>query len=121
MAELNVWKVLYINYALPIKGVKNIKPSSINEFLGLILYAEVVYTASYHGMCFSVYFEKPFYFYTRAHCSRVLSLASRLCVTDRCGDNCSEFLKEQNYCVVNMKVDEFRTYSIEVLKGMLEE
>ena len=38
----------------PVPGVKNIKPSSLEEFLGLIKNANFVFTASYHGMLFSM-------------------------------------------------------------------
>lgn len=117
--NLAVWM---INYSLPAKGTKTVKPSSLNDFLSLIYNAETIFTASYHGMLFSIYFEKNFYFYTRAHSTRVLSLASRLKIENRCGTWLKEISDEPiNYTVVNSLVKDFRDQSISVLKGMLGE
>ena len=111
-----------INYSLPAKGTKTVKPSSLNDFLSLIYNAETIFTASYHGMLFSIYFEKNFYVYTRAHSTRVLSLASRLKIENRCGTWLKEISDEPiNYTVVNSLVKDFRDQSISVLKGMLGE
>jgi hypothetical protein len=113
-------KVVYINYGLPEKGVHNIKPKSLNEFLSWIYYADRVFTASYHGMLFSIYFEKEFLFYTRAHKSRVLSLAKRLGLLEQCGDKFQiENHKKIDYKIVGSRVEQFRAYSIQVLEEML--
>lgn len=121
-AKINNCKVLYINYAWPAKNVINVKPKSLEEFLGLINNAQRVFTASYHGMLFSIYMQKEFVFYTRAHKSRVLSLANRLGLLDYCGDEkdpCQ--MLPIDYQIVNKKVESFREHSIAVLKEMLEE
>lgn len=114
-------KVYFINYYRPEKNVKNIKPVSIEEFLGLIKYASMIFTASYHGMLFSMYFHKQFLFYTRAHKSRVISLAKKLSVLDHCGDNLSlNQYNEIDYCKVEEKIQQFRHDSVAILKEMLE-
>ena len=51
-------KVYYINYYRPAKNAKNVKPTSLEQFLGLIKHASMVFTASYHGMLFSIYFHR---------------------------------------------------------------
>lgn len=112
--------VFYINYGLKIKGTKSVKPTTISEFLGLIKYANTIFTASYHGMLFSLYFNKNFYFYTRAHSSRVISLAKTVGVYDRLGDN-SITETEIDYVVVNKKMEDFRNNSIAILGEMLRE
>ena len=112
--------VFYINYGLKIKGTKSVKPTTISEFLGLIKYANTIFTASYHGMLFSLYFNKNFYFYTRAHSSRVISLAKTVGVYDRLGDN-SITETEIDYVVVNKKMEDFRNNSIAILGEMLSE
>lgn len=119
-AKANHLKVKMINYDRPYSGVQNVKPYSLDEFLGLIINARMVFTASYHGMLFSIYFHKEFLFYTRAHKSRVLSLAKRLGIEDHCGDDIRvDKYKEVDYQLVEMKVDNFRASSIEILKTML--
>lgn len=110
-------KVLFINYGLPESGVKNIKPKSLNEFLSYICYADHIFTASYHGMLFSLYFNKEMTFYTRDHANRMISLAERLGIQEQCGDDKSvEEYKPIAYEMVDRKIDEFRQESISVLK-----
>lgn len=111
-----VWE---INYGRPHSGMKSVRPTDLNEFLGLIKNAATVFTASYHGFLFSVYFHKQFVFYTRAHKSRVLSLEKRLGLR-RCGDADTSFIDERiDYDAVDAKVSEFRRRSVDILKGML--
>lgn len=122
MAKKMGCMVFCINYDRPIKGVVNVKPTTLNEFLGLINSAAMVFTASYHGMLFSIYFHREFLFYTRAHKSRVLSLADRLGLQENCGDDIKiDEYKSIDYEKVDHKVDIFRTESIEILKGMLSD
>lgn len=120
-AKMHHKKVVVINYELPILNVINEKPILLNDFLGLIRFADCVFTASYHGMLFSLYYNKLFYFYTRAHKSRVLSLAERVGVLDRCGDDI-DVCKDSSsidYKVVNMRMEKFRNESIQILSEML--
>lgn len=120
-AEMNNLKVYCINYERPIKGVKNIKPKSLNEFLGLILSAKMIFTASYHGMLFSLYFNKEMLFYTRAHSSRMISLSNKLGIENRCGDSVDILsVKPIDYGIVNKKIQDFRENSTEILIKMLE-
>ena len=119
-AKANNKKVYYINYYRPEKNAKNVKPTSLEQFLGLIKHASMVFTASYHGMLFSIYFHRQFFFYTRAHKSRVISLAKRLGVLDRCGDELDVRACEKiDYASVDRKLQDFRHESVMVLKEML--
>ena len=119
-AEKKKLKVFYINYGIHAKNTKTVKPTSLEEFLGLIKYATTVFTASYHGMLFSLYYNKQFYFYTRAHSSRVISLAKILGVQERLGD--LEIVNTDiDYSLVNKKIECFRNQSIEILGEMLDE
>ena len=113
-------KILYINYGVPEKGVVNIKPKSLNEFFSYIFCADHVFTASYHGMLFSLYFKKEMTFYTRDHASRMISLAERLGIQKQCGDKESiETYQVIEYGEVQRKIEEFRQDSIKILKEML--
>lgn len=114
--------IVYVNYGKPIKGVKSVRPTSLQDFLSWIKYADIVFTASYHGMLFSIYYNREFLFYTRAHSSRVMSLARKLGVLDHCGDYWDgNIYNNIDYDEVNSKVEAFRNYSVEKLKGMLSE
>ncbi|MBQ8797853.1 MAG: polysaccharide pyruvyl transferase family protein [Oscillospiraceae bacterium] len=115
-------RVKYINYgAAAVKGVQKVKPTSLQEFLGLIQSAKFVFTASYHGMLFSLYYQKEFVFYTRAHSDRVLSLANRLGIGENCADNMAiETYKPICYDRVDAEIVSFREESISILTEMLQ-
>lgn len=113
-------RVYFIRYGLPIAGAKNVKPTSVNEFLGLICGADAVFTASYHGLLFSLYFHKKVVYYTRAHSSRMSSLAERLEINKSCGDGTiTDHIPNIDYDKVDKKIEEFRCYSLNVLEEML--
>lgn len=112
--------VKFINYYRPAHGVENVKPASLSDFLGLVKSADTVFTASYHGMLFSLYYERDMRFYTRCHSTRVLSLAKRLGVLDRCGDgtNGAE-LPPIDWPHVQESISSFREESIAILEDMV--
>ena len=116
--------VLIIHCGRRIKGVKAVSPTTLGAFLSLIKHADRVFTASYHGMLFSVYFNTPFLFYTRAQKSRVLSLASKLGVEDCCGDMVDMVdinnIPTIHYEQINEKVENFRKQSLSILAEMLK-
>ena len=105
-AQANNLKVKYINYGLPKKGVQNVKPISLEDFLSLINDAAKVITASYHG--------------NRAHKSRMNTLARKLQVQN-CDGEGKDILNmpKVNYEEVNKAVEEYRDYSVTCLKKML--
>lgn len=114
-------------YGLPIyvittgkapKGCKAIHPWNIWEFLSVIFYAETVFTASYHGMLFALYFEKDIYFYNRGYKSRMESLANLVGLKRR------EHLGDEmpiDYSYVNKVLEDFRNKSKDVLIKYLTE
>lgn len=113
---------IMIGYGKKLKGVKTVAPTSLTEFLSLVKNAERVFTASYHGMLFSIYFNTPFLFYTRAQKSRVLSLANKLGVKECCGDKIDiSNIPPIDYKQINQKVEKFREESLSVLAEMLKE
>ena len=119
-AEQHGCECYVINHGLPLKGLKSVRPLTMEDFLSLFYYAENVFTASYHGMLFSIYFNRQFAYYNRAHKSRMNTLARKLKVTDREGSE-YDVLQMQpiNYDVVNAAVEEYRNYSINCLKELL--
>ena len=113
-------KCWVINHGLPIKGVTSVKPDCLQDFLALFKNAQFVFTASYHGMLFSVYFNRQFAYYNRAHKSRMNTLASKLSVLDREGTEYDVLkMPEINYLNVNKAVEDYRNYSIDCLKQLL--
>lgn len=112
--------VKFINYYRPVRGVENVKPASLSDFLGLVKSADAVFTASYHGMLFSLYYERDMRFYTRCHSTRVLSLAKRLGVLDRCGDGTGGAeLSPIVWPHVRERISSFRDESIAILEDMV--
>lgn len=113
-------EALFINYGRPFKGVKSIRPYSIADFLSLIYYAKKVVTASYHGMLFSIYFNKQFVYFNRAHKSRMNTLAKKLGVAMCAGEGKDVLqMTEIDYSSINLKVKEFRNDSLEVLHNFV--
>jgi polysaccharide pyruvyl transferase WcaK-like protein len=114
-------EVYYVNYWGPIKGVHSVRPYSLEDFLSLIYHAQRVFTASYHGMLFSTYFEKNFVFFNRAHKSRMRTLAKRLNV-EHCDGEVVDVnnLPDIDYGSVNEAVEEYRNYSMERLGQMIK-
>lgn len=114
------WDVLFINFYKPLKGVHNIKPVSIGQWIALIKNAEIIFSASYHGLLFSLYFHKPVFFYNRGEKSRMISLAEELRIKHREGN--VKNLKNNkpiDFTYVDEKMKEKRDYSWRVLKEYL--
>lgn len=110
-----------INHGLPVKGFKSVRPLNIGDFLSLFYYAGFVFSASYHGVLFSIYFNRQFAYYNRAHKSRMNTLARKLNVKDRNGSEYDVLqMKPIDYEKVNKAVEEYRNYSINCLKELLE-
>ena len=112
-------KVYAINYGLPIKGAKNISVETLEDFLSLIKYAKCVFTGSYHGFLFSIYFKRDFWFYNRAHAERMLSLAGRMGLLSRDRGNAELAFNHIDYQYVTPKVVEFRQQSLSWLKNAI--
>ena len=113
---------IFINYGRPFKGVKSVRPHSIEDFFSLIYYAEKIVTASYHGMLFSIYFNKQFVYYNRAHKSRMNTLAAKLGVTGCSGEGKDvRLIEDIDYNIVNPIVKQFRHSSLKILKGYIDE
>lgn len=110
--------VYAISYGWLPEGIKPIRPTKIEEFLSLIEHAEVVFSASYHGMLFSLYFNKQFFYYNRGWKSRMRSIAEYLEITDREHYN-PAVNKTIDYIRVNELVDSFRDESLEILRTYL--
>ena len=116
-AKKRNFKVIFLNYYLHKLGVKNLKANSVNEWLALIANAETVFTASYHGLLFSLYYHKNVFYYNRGNTSRMISLCDELKITHREGnENNIELNIPIDYKVVDSIIEGKRQYSWSVLK-----
>lgn len=105
----------------PIPGVDNVKPVSLEQWISLIANANTVFTASYHGLLYSLYFHKNVYYYNRENKSRMESLGKELGISNR--EISGEF-KEQpmiDYQYVDNVINEMRRKSLLVLKNRVSE
>ena len=120
-AKANNLKVHLISDGFSRDGVKTVKPHSLGDFLTLIDNAAFVMTASYHGMLYSLYFNKQFAYFNRAHKSRMNTLSQKLHVADRNGEKYDVMtMLPIDYSVVNKAIEDYRNESIECLKDFLK-
>lgn len=117
-AKKNNLEIYYINYYSKIKGTKSIRPDTVEEWLALIFSAKAVFTASYHGLLFSLYFRKNVFYYNRGNTSRMISLAKELNIESREGtaENIQNDIKI-NYDMVDDLIEKKREYSWSVLEN----
>lgn len=116
-AKNNNLKVLDITYWKPKLGTKRMPVHDLYDFLALIYNAQYVFTGSYHGMLFSLYFEKQFRYYPRAHRYRMDGVAEMLDIPQSCSDMKSD--KVIDYDRVTTKCEEQRKAALLRLKDYL--
>lgn len=131
----NNYKMVYIPYANTkfnfYDGVgKGFKLPSVgpSEFLSLIYYSEYVFTDSFHGIAFSINFNKEFFVYNRNKNSSKVSMNSRISDTlslfdlkNRLVSSNSDLniVKKINYEKINVILNGEREKSIKFLKDAL--
>lgn len=109
------------SYVKGTRVVKNVPPV---EWLELFNKAKLVITDSFHGMMFSIVFNKPFYAYTpnRSNVARVRDVLKKLDIEDRKLTHITsikDVVWEMDYTKVNEKLENERKKSIEYLKKQL--
>ena len=92
---------------------------SPQEFLSYIYYADAIFTDSYHGILFSIYFNKQFW--TNNSGNRIVSLLEKINLNNCQIHNDMEFSNVINYRQVNMSIDKMRTSGKEYLRRVLKE
>lgn len=116
-AKKHKCKAYFCNIGKPIRGIKNVVPKTMSEWIGLIKHSKAVFTASYHGMLFALYYQKQFLFYNRNQKSRMISLS---CLTGT-ESNDGELYKSGeipyiDYTMVSKRIESFRNKSADILK-----
>ena len=109
-----VWNKYDVNS--PMEPLYDVGPS---EFLSLVKYADVVFTDSFHGMVFSIIFNKPFYVYERnkggktSMNSRIYDLLSAFNLKNRMlTDNLPNVDLCVDYGITNRRLDVMRRDSL---------
>ena len=102
--------------ARPIFGARNLGTASPDEFVSLIHDAEYVFTSSFHGLCFSVLFNKQFRYSLSAkkHNSSLYNLASQLGL-ERYDINNTNMSDQIDYTETNSRLVHLREESSDYL------
>ena len=104
----------------PVRNARNVGAVAPDEFLSLIHDAELVVTSSFHGLCFSILFNKQFRYCLSAkkQNSRLYNLAAQLGVDnyDIMNTDLSDHI---DFVEVNRQLGQLRKESINYLKVSL--
>ncbi len=102
----------------PTYGFKTLNTLSPTEFLTWLYHSELVISGSFHGVCFSVLFEKKFLAFsspTKNLTGRIDDLLSDLCLTEQKFK--SELVPSHiNYTAVSERLNALRNESLKLLK-----
>lgn len=102
-------------------GARNVFPEQVEDFLSLVYYADMVFTASYHGLLFSLYYHKNFVYYNRQPSYRMQTVASRLKIEDREGHVADiDNLSPLDYAEIDKRMNDYRMDSVAFLVNALE-
>lgn len=105
--------------------MKNVKTSSPTEFLMLFRDAKFVVTSSFHGLAFSINFEKNFYYELdnrkENNNSRLENLAKKIGVENREIKHYKENFEKIDYTIIRNKLEKERNRSIDFLKNIIKE
>lgn len=121
LTQLRNLKCLQITGDVSVRGLKSgniIQTAGPLEFLSLVRDCEYMITSSFHGVAFSILFEKQFVCVgLDAHSNRVTSLLNSLGISDRIVNDPSDVanLKEINYASVHLKLSELIDFSKQYL------
>ena len=114
--DQNLELVVIADYRKPFCGYKNLKIFEPQDWLKAFCDAEIVFTDSYHGVLFSMYFEKQFW--TNNRCNKIESILNLLGLSDRFID-CGVTSKKFSYDLVNKKIEELRKKSLDYLSEII--
>ena len=127
VATRNGWRIVEISLRASNeeKGHKMFYEAGIEEFLSLVKYAEMVVTNSYHGMIFSIQFQKEFAVFSREQCDvKIMELLESLGLSDRRMISGHEIMAPLDYNDIHERIMNARRESLEFLNyelGLLAE
>lgn len=127
LAKENNCELIVINTELKkVSNGKNVRDASPEEFISYIKNAKFVVTSSFHGIAFSIIFNKQFYYELNRNKinnnSRLENISSTLGLESREIASVNNFknLELINYKEVNSKLEDLRNNSNKILKDMIE-
>lgn len=123
LAKKTGFKVYYVNDRFyKAKGVNNLRKVSPDKWIGLFMNAEYVFTNSFHGVAFSINFEKKFHVQMlKANVkvnSRINNILELLQLEHRGEFELAE--QEIDYKTVNTILDKEREKSLAYLTGIFQ-
>ena len=98
---------------------KTITDAGIEEFLSLIRYADVVFSNSFHAVCFSVIFKRDFYAFNRATGRKIEDICDRLKLHNRFIDGAFYEQQPIDYDVVHRILNGMVKSSVEFIENNL--
>lgn len=110
-------RIVLINYEYPVPFVKNVAPNTPPEWIGYFKYADAVFTNSYHGLLFSLYFKKPVW--SANYSNRIISLLKLLNLEFRLLKNDEKLSTSINYDTICEKISKLREGSLNYLKSIV--
>lgn len=114
-------KLIWIGTGKVNLGNKSAKTVMPQEWIGYIAYADAVFTDSYHGLLFSLYFEKPIWtLYSGQRRSRQESLYDKIDVYDCKYSNDSGFDRTIDYKKCSSNIMLFRNESAKILLSIIK-
>ena len=121
-AQKKGYDILFVsNYIRPIKNIKMLKDLGPEEFLFLLKNAEYIFTGSFHGICFSIIFEKKFFYVlnTNSYKERIFNLLSITGLVNRYFENISD--NQIDYQMVKNRMKPYVESSIEKLRTIIQD
>lgn len=99
----------------------------VEEFVGLFKYADCIVSSSFHGMVFSIIFNREFYMlkgFSEGRDTRLTSILNKLNITGRFISDIENDVERANkidYSIVNNKLEQLRVESKEYLHTIMTE
>lgn len=125
LAKENGWKIIEISLrATNAAKHRMFYEAGVEEFLSLVKNAEFVITNSFHGIIFSVQYNRPFYAFSRDQCdTKITELMEMFGIQQRILVTGDEYFSEAvlNYDEINIRIESARKDSLAFLRAELEE
>lgn len=119
-AHRHGYKIILIAEQTIEQNVICINPKNISEFLTLIYYAQKIFTASYHGLIFSINFGKQVAYCNRDPKSRMRSVGKYFEIEQyEINNEKFELERELDYCQIENKIMKLRAFSFECIEQMI--
>ena len=94
---------------------KTITDAGVGDFLSLIKNAEIVFSNSFHAVCFSVIFRKEFYAFSRRTGKKIEDICSKFDLKERYLESKIEIAPKIDYGLVYNKLAHLKEESMEYI------